>query len=99
MAKAKGSAKTGGRKAGTPNKVTAALKDAILEALDVAKGLPVEGQSEAPTGAVAYLQRQSEENPVAFMTLIGKVLPLQLAGDGDGGPMTLIIKRVTDSGN
>lgn len=65
-----GSPKTGGRVKGTPNKVTAALKDMILGALD-AKG----GQ--------AYLERQAEENPTAFMTLIGKVLPTTLVGDPD----------------
>jgi hypothetical protein len=31
-------------------------------------------------GGVDYLQRQAEENPTAFLTLVGKVLPLQLSG-------------------
>ena len=35
-------------------------------------------------GGEAYLVRQAEANPVAFMTLVGKVLPLQLTG-GDNG--------------
>lgn len=35
-------------------------------------------------GGQDYLQRQAEQNPVAFMSLVGRVLPLQLAGH-DGG--------------
>jgi hypothetical protein len=38
-------------------------------------------------GGEQYLARQANENPGAFMTLLGKVLPLQMAGDG-GGPVT-----------
>lgn len=59
----------GGRQKGTPNKVTGALKDMILQALDGA-------------GGVAYLQQQATANPTAFLTLVGKVLPLQVGSDG-----------------
>jgi hypothetical protein len=31
-------------------------------------------------GGQEYLTRQAEKNPTAFMTLLGKVLPTQLAG-------------------
>ncbi len=64
--------KTGGRQKGTPNKITADLKRAILEAAEAAGG---EG------GTVGYLTLQAQENPAAFLTLIGKVLPTTLAGD------------------
>jgi hypothetical protein len=37
---------------------------------------------------VDYLVTQSRDNPTAFMTLVGKVLPLQLAG-ADGGDITI----------
>jgi hypothetical protein len=30
--------------------------------------------------------RQAEEKPAAFLTLVGKVLPLQVTGE-DGGPV------------
>jgi len=62
-----------GRPKGARNKATAAVKDMILSALDQA-------------GGVEYLVTQAEENPTAFMTLVGKVLPLQVTGD-DGGPV------------
>jgi hypothetical protein len=36
-------------------------------------------------GGQAYLKRQAEQSPAAFMTLVGKVLPTQIAGtDPDG---------------
>lgn len=67
--------KTGGRTKGTPNKATAALKDMILTALDEAD----------PEGSVEYLKKQATANPIAFLTLVGKVLPLQVNGSGEGG--------------
>ncbi len=73
MGKAPGSPKTGGRQAGTPNKLSALLKDEILEAARKAhKG-----------GRVAYLREQAVENPTAFLTLLGKVLPIQMTHAGD----------------
>lgn len=54
-----------GRPKGVPNKVTKAVKEMILGALDDA-------------GGQEYLVRQATENPVAFMTLVGKVLPLDV---------------------
>lgn len=73
--------KTGGRTKGTPNKITADLKRAILEAAEAAGG---EG------GTAGYLTRQANENPAAFMTLLGKVLPTTLAGD-PANPLPLSI--------
>jgi hypothetical protein len=71
---AKGGARPGaGRKKGVPNKVTTDLKNMILSALDSA-------------GGEDYLKNQAIENPNAFMTLIGKVLPTTLAGDKDSPP-------------
>jgi hypothetical protein len=72
MAKGK---KTGGRVKGTPNRLTASLKDMILSALD-------------DVGGRDYLARQAAESPTAFLALVGKVLPLQVTGDKDN-PITL----------
>jgi hypothetical protein len=57
--------KAAARGVGTPNKMTRALKDMILQAL-------------ADLGGVAYLCAQAEKNPTASQTLVGKVLPLQM---------------------
>ncbi len=78
-----GDPKKGGRKKGTPNKTTALLKDAILKAAEQA------GNKVGDEGMISYLVQQAEENPQSFMGLLGKVLPLQLAGH-DG--QALIIK-------
>jgi len=66
----------GGRQKGTPNKSTALLKDAILLAAQKAGG-------DTDTGLVDYLTVQASENPGPFMSLLGKVLPMQFAGDPD----------------
>jgi hypothetical protein len=88
MAKLEGSRKkTGGRAKGTPNKTTALLKDAILKAAEDA------GQG---GGMVAYLTSQAVLNPGPFMALLGKVLPMQVTGDG-GGPVGVLFKTVYES--
>jgi hypothetical protein len=51
-----------GRPKGAVNKVTGNLRQMILGALDEA-------------GGPAYLAKQAQKNPVAFMALLGKVLP------------------------
>lgn len=74
-----------GRPKGSRNKVSSLLKDAILEAAETA------GDKE---GLVGYLTQQAQTNPTAFLTLLGKVLPMQLTGD-DGGPVKFTrIERV-----
>ncbi len=73
--------KTGGRKKGTPNKTTALLKDAILKAA-----------TDAGDGDLsAYLLKQTNDNPVAFMGLLGKVLPMQVGGAPDN-PVEMVHK-------
>ena len=71
--------KTGGRGPGTRNKITTALKDVILGALSDA-------------GGQAWLVEQTRKNPVAFMALVGRVLPLQVKDIGANpiGPRPLI---------
>jgi len=68
-----------GRPKGVPNKTTALLKDAILLAAHKAGG---EG------GMVQYLTDQAEKNPGPFMSLLGKVLPMQITGE-DGGAIQI----------
>lgn len=60
-----------GRPKGSQNKTTALLKDAILQAAtDAGEG-----------DLTAYLAMQAKLNPGPFMSLLGKVLPLTVAGD------------------
>lgn len=60
----KGEAKTpgSGRKKGSQNKATVEIKEMIRGALD-------------ESGGQAYLTKQAFVNPVAFMGLIGKIIP------------------------
>jgi FixJ family two-component response regulator len=60
-----------GRPKGVPNKATAAVKDMVLAALNKA-------------GGEDYLVEQSEKNPTAFLTLVGKVLPLDVNNKHEG---------------
>jgi hypothetical protein len=74
--------KTGGRKKGILNKINADLKGMILQALNEA----------SPNGAIEYLKLQAIENPNAFLSLVGKVLPLTIAGDKEN-PITINVNR------
>ena len=79
--------KTGGRKAGTPNKMTAALKEDILTAL-------------AGVGGADYLQSVAISHPPAFLSLIGKVLPMTIANeDGKSFQVTVIERRIVRPSN
>tara|TARA_B110000196_G_C20524074_1_gene376870 strand:+ start:136 stop:417 length:282 start_codon:yes stop_codon:yes gene_type:complete len=70
--------KGSGRKAGTPNKTTALLKDAVLLAATKA-GQNIDAKSK--DALVTYLANQAKVNPGPFMALLGKVLPMQVVGD------------------
>lgn len=65
-----------GRPKGSPNKTTALLKDAILKAGEQA------GNKIGSEGLVSYLEAQAGANPGPFMALLGKVLPMQVTGEG-----------------
>jgi hypothetical protein len=68
-----------GRPKGSKNKTTALLKDAILKAAEQA------GDGDM----VEYLTQQARINPGPFMALLGKVLPMQIAGDPDNPLRTI----------
>ena len=61
-------AKGRGRPKGATNKMSRTLKEMILEALDKA-------------GGVDYLVQRAHENDGAFLTLVGKVLPMEMKAD------------------
>jgi hypothetical protein len=64
-----------GRKKGVPNKIAADVKQAILEALSA-------------LGGVEYLKRVAITDPKTFCALLGKLIPVKVAGDVDS-PITL----------
>ena len=82
-----GAKKTGGRVAGTPNKINADIKGMILSALNKA-------------GGEKYLLAQAADNPTAFLTLIGKILPkdVNVGGQADN-PIKIIQRTIIDPAN
>jgi hypothetical protein len=73
----------GGSRKGIPNKVTGELKAMILAALDNA-------------GGVDYLERKANDprTASAFLSLVGKVLPMTVQGPGaDGAIVFQAIER------
>lgn len=75
-----------GRPKGAVNKSTKLLKDMILQALD-------------NSGGVDYLMEQASANPTAFMTLVGKVLPLQVNAEHSGDVVAhVVFKGLNENG-
>jgi len=58
----KGRAKTGGRQAGTPNKVTREVKDALMTALE-------------RVNPEDYFEGLAHESPELFVRLVAKLIP------------------------
>lgn len=60
-----------GRKKGSLNKTTVAVKEMIIAALH-------------GVGGQKYLEGQAKKNPTPFMGLVGKTMAVQLTGEGGG---------------
>jgi hypothetical protein len=78
-----------GRPKGSANKVTKELKGMILAALDTA-------------GGEQYLVERANDPKTAsaFLTLVGKVLPMTLAGDPENPVRFQVIeRRIVKAGN
>jgi hypothetical protein len=73
---AKGEPRRGGRVKGTPNKVNGDIKEMVVTALSRA-------------GGVDYLVNCAHKQPVAFLGLVGRVLPLTIAGKGEDGAIPI----------
>jgi hypothetical protein len=67
--------KTGGRKAGTPNKTTAQVKEALTSVY-------------TKKGGDSALLNWARANETEFYKLWGRMLPQEVTGEG-GGPMSL----------
>ena len=76
-----------GRPKGSPNRTTALLKEAIIQAAELT-GSDKAGRD----GLVGYCQFLAKDEPKAFAQLLAKVLPMQVSGE-DGGPVQVHIVR------
>ncbi len=73
-----------GRKPGSQNKVTKALKEQILGALEAKDGQ-------------AWFEARMDDQPAAFMALLGKILPSEMTAtlqNPDGGPFSITVRFV-----
>lgn len=77
----KGWPESPGREPGEPNRYNKQIKDMLREALENA-------------GGVDYLTMQAILNPGAFLSLIGKTLPLKLTGDENAPVHFVVTKRI-----
>lgn len=75
--------KTGGRQKGTPNKENRELREMILEAL-------------SEVGGVNYLAEKAQSHPAPFLALIGRVLPMTVAGDASAPFAIRIVREIVD---
>ena len=78
---AKGRKTGGGSRKGCPNKISGRVKEMVEGALQ-------------DLGGRAWLKKQAERNPVAFMALLGRVMPLQEGLGVSDGPI-LIVTGIT----
>lgn len=72
-----------GRIKGTPNKLTASIRDAIEHAFD-------------RLGGASYLEHVGRTDPRTFCALLGKLLPTKLA-NADGSPLLAALTELTDA--
>lgn len=77
-----------GRPAGSKNKIPSDIKEMILKALSNAEG-----------GGVGYLNRQREDNPKAFLQLLGRIIPqlTQISGDPSLPAIRISFEKPDDS--
>ncbi len=72
----------GGRPKGSLDKGNALIRQLACQALEQA-------------GGVEYLARVAETHPGPFLSLLGKILPTQVTGEG-GGPLEAAVKLVVE---
>lgn len=75
--------KTGGRKAGTPNKFSGNVKDAIWETFN-------------RLGGVEDMLRWAGENRTEFYKIMARLIPVEHTGEGGGAVVVEIVKRAYD---
>lgn len=85
MAKGK---KTGGRKKGTPNKVTTAFKEAVLDAFN-------------QMGGTDALLTWGMQNQTEFYKIAARLIPAESSvavSGADGGPVAVTFRVIQDAG-
>lgn len=77
-----------GRPVGSPNKLTAVLKDAVLMAAEQIGGYTINQETgkrkRGKGGVVAFLVAAGLESPNALIGMLSKIMPTQVTGPNDG---------------
>ena len=76
--------KSGGRQAGTPNKITAAFKDALRFVYE-------------DIGGNAAFSEWAKENPTEFYKICARLIPTEVAASDNEG-VTILINRTDSQG-
>ncbi len=84
MARPKGSPKLGGRKKGTPNKMSATVKENILAVFDGLGGV----------NGMLQWAGSSDENMGKFYAFYSKLLPTDITSDGKQLDTRTVIERL-----
>jgi len=77
-----------GKKKGTPNKITKAFKDILVETIHTLENNSGKGEDEARTGLLAF----AKKNPKEFYRIASKLVPQDMVGELNGD-ITIHIKR------
>ena len=78
--------KTGGRQAGTPNKLTKSAREAFQLAFD---GI----------GGAVTLVAWAQANPTEFYKLYARLIPVEHTGEGGAGPIQTVVKHIYETQN
>jgi len=79
--------KFGGRTKGTPNKLSASVKDNVISVFE-------------DLGGTEHMKLWASENPTQFYNIYAKLLPLQLNGAGENGEhISKVVVEFVDSGS
>ncbi len=70
-----------GRKKGSPNRTTAQIRDAIMEAFE-------------RKGGVDYLEELAGAEPKTFAMLLARILPTEFKGEVSVSPLTELLNRI-----
>lgn len=73
--------KSGGRKAGTPNKLTQGAREAVQIAFN-------------ETGGAYGLMVWARKNPTEFYKLYARLIPVEHVGEGGSGPIATVVKHI-----
>jgi hypothetical protein len=85
MAKPKGSPKTGGRQAGTPNKLTSAFKTAVLLCYD-------------RIGGDDAFAAWAADNPTEYYKIAARLIPHEVVGPGkDGAHLVTTVQHIHET--